>query len=275
MTINLETLNLAKGAHNDRDNGLCLLEAVAWLAGEPHSDHPACVSPILGVFGRQFNDALPDDRRQELRRFVPLLPGTAGDGRDQARGLMAADWLIRIYTPAWMELAGLDATALRGLPVMDSWNAVAVAQPVLDDARSRAAAAGAAARAAAWAAAGDAAWAAAWNAARAAAGAAARDAAWAAAGDAARDAAWAAAGDAAGAAAGDAAGDAAWAAAGAAAGNAAGAAAWNAAGAAARAAAGDAARAAAGDAARDVLAPTVAMLQGSAVELFGRMITGE
>ena len=82
----------------------------------------------------------------------------------------------------------------------------------------------------------------------------------AAAGDAAEDAAWAAAGAAVRAAAGDAAWDAARAAAWAAAWAAAGAAAWA------------AAWAAAGDAARDALAPTVAMLQGSAHDLVARML---
>jgi hypothetical protein len=82
------------------------------------------------------------------------------------------------------------------------------------------------------------------------------------------NAAWAAAGAAAGAAAWGAAGDAAWAAAGDAAWGAAGDAAGAAARAAARAAAGDAARAAAWAA----LAPTVAVLQDSAVELFDRML---
>src|SRR5882672_6001128 len=74
----------------------------------------------------------------------------------------------------------------------------------------------------------------------------------------------AAAWDAAGAAAWDAAWDAAW--------YAAGAAAWDAAWAAARAAAGAAARAAAMAAAGDVLKPTQAWLQASALDLFDRMV---
>jgi len=45
------TMELLKGSHDD-GNGKCGLEAVAWLAGEEHSDHPACVSPVLGDFCR-------------------------------------------------------------------------------------------------------------------------------------------------------------------------------------------------------------------------------
>src|SRR5258708_2948327 len=91
MTIDLETLTLAKGAHENRDDGLCLMEAVAWFAGRPHSDKPPCVSPVLGTYGRALNDVLPDIPRQELRQFIPQLPGTAGDGKDETRGSTAAE----------------------------------------------------------------------------------------------------------------------------------------------------------------------------------------
>jgi len=31
---------LAHGSHADWSRGACLMEAVAYVAGEPHSDHP-------------------------------------------------------------------------------------------------------------------------------------------------------------------------------------------------------------------------------------------
>ena len=220
MTIDIETLELLNGAHGSRSEGVCLLEAVAWFAGEPHTDHPACVSPVLSAFGRSWNDALPDDERQKLKPYVPRLVGTSGDAAaDTRRAWMTTDWLVRVHTPAWLRLAGLDeqAAQLEALLELVSADQIPPIKPVLEAVRKDAAAAGAAARDAA----GDAAWAAARDAARDAAGAAAGDAAWAAAGAAAgaaaRDAAGAAAGAAARAAAGAAAGDAAWAAAGAAA----------------------------------------------------------
>ena len=74
--LDLSTLTLATGAHETRQEGVCLLEAAAWWAHEPHTDHPACVSPVLAAFGRTWNDALPDGRRHILKPFIPLLPGT-------------------------------------------------------------------------------------------------------------------------------------------------------------------------------------------------------
>jgi len=245
------TITLTRGAHETRADGVCLLEAAAWFAGKSHTDHPACVSPVLAAYGRSLNDALPDDSRQLLVPFVPLMPGTAGDGLDEARGYLALDWLIRVHAPAWLDLAGLadEARALRDLSRITDLAAAQAAGPVVLTARNKATDARNTTWDAAWDAAGDAARDPAWDAAWAAAGAAAKAAAWdAAAGEAAGDAARAAAWDAARDTARDAAGNAAW---------------------------DDAAWDAAWDAARDVLAPTVTQLQESAIVLFSAMIHPE
>ncbi len=248
--IDLDTITLTKGSHEDRDAGVCLLEAVAWWAEEPHSDKPACVSPILGGYGRSLNDVLPYTKRQALKPLIPLLPGTSRDGLDETRGYLALDWLIRTYTPAWLDLAGLaeEAQTLRDLRRIVDLVAATEAGLFVRNASDKAAAA--------WVAAGAAAWAADWAAARVAA----RDTAWAATRDAAGAAVWAAAWVADW--------DTAWGAARDATRVAAGAAAW----AAARDATRDAAGAAAWAAADKKLAPTVAQLQDSAIALFGQMI---
>ena len=255
----IEELILRKGAHSEDSGEMCVMEAVAFVAGEPWSDHPACASNIIGAFMRSWNDLLDDEGRQKLKPYVTKLVGSkAPKTVENKRAWLATDWLIHHQAPAWLDLAGCteQAAALRALPPILSTAKAKKAQPVLNDARAKASAAGAAARAAAW------------DAARDAAGAAAGAAAWAAAGDAAgaaaRAAAWAAAWDAAWAAAGDAARDAARAAAGAAA--------RDAARDAARAAAGAAARAAAGAAAWEKLAPTVTSLQASAFDLLDEML---
>jgi hypothetical protein len=312
ITERLDMINtlppLTEGNHASIEEGACVMELVSWVAGEPWSDHPECVCPVIAAFLRAWNDGLPDGERDTLLRpLIPLVMNTrATTAIERRRALMAADWLVREHTPAWLRLAKLDAhaDALAALPEITDMAQCPSLMPILEAARTDAAAAWAAAWAAAGDAARDAAWAAAWAAARdaawAAAWAAARDAAWAAARAAARDAAWAAAraaawaaaGDAARTAAGDAArtaaGDAAWAAARAAAwaaaGDAARTAARTAAGDAARTAAGDAARTAAGDAAwaaaraaawdaaGDALESTRLALRQSALRLVHRML---
>ena len=192
--------HLESGAHDPSQGGaMCAMEAVAFVAGEPWSDHPTCTSPVIGAFMRSLNDGLPDAERTAL--LLPLIPRLVGTRAsadvESRRATMAADWLVREHTPAWLRLAGLtsQADALSALPEITNFAQTPSLRGPLEAARTEAAAAGdaagAAAGAAAWAAAraaaGDAAGAAAWAAARAAARAAAGDAA----GDAARAAAWA------------------------------------------------------------------------------------
>ena len=193
-----EVAVLHAGGHSPGDQ-MCAMEAVAFIAGEPWSDHPQCASPVIGAFMRAWNDGLPDaERNTLLLPLIPRLVGTRGsDALEERRSLMAADWLVREHTPAWLELAGLkdQAAMLRALPEITSMAQVPSVRSPLEAVRKDAAAAWAAA----WDAAGDAARDAAWDAARDAAWDAARAAAWDAARDAAWDAARAAAGDAAGA----------------------------------------------------------------------------
>jgi hypothetical protein len=236
----IQGLSLKYGPHSPNST-FCVMEAVAFVAGESWSDHPSCACPIISAFLRSWNDGLPADAERDrlLKALVPKLVGTKStEAIEKRRSLMAADWLIRVHTPAWLRLAGLTAQADRiaSLPEITAMAQYPSLRGPLEAVRDDV------------------------SAARAAAGAAAWDAAWAAAGAAAGDAAWAAAGAAAGDAAGAAAGAAAW--------DAAGAAAWDAARAAAGAAAWDAAWAAAGA----KLAPTVAELQLSALALVERMI---
>jgi hypothetical protein len=104
---------LSKGSHTSPDEGRCAMEWVAYLAGEPHSDQPVCVSPALRSFGIAFNDRLPDDKRQKLRPYLARCIGTAGDGRDEERGRMCIDWLIRTASPNILLAGGLEDDAAR------------------------------------------------------------------------------------------------------------------------------------------------------------------
>jgi hypothetical protein len=61
---------LAYGTHASPEDGRCAMEWVSHLAGEPHSDEPACVSPVIRAFCVALNDGLDDEPRPGRR------PGT-------------------------------------------------------------------------------------------------------------------------------------------------------------------------------------------------------
>jgi hypothetical protein len=197
---------LSYGTHARPEDGRCAMEWVSHLAGEPHSDEPACVSPVLRAMCIALNDGLEHEPRQRLRPYLARTIGTADDGLDTQRGWIAMDWLIRVYTPAWLRAAGLDeiAAGLAELPTIADGDSLRDALGVLDAARREArtararmfgvphptgwaasVAAGLAGREAAWACAGAAAWAAARVSIGDAAGDRARAATRATAGDAA------------------------------------------------------------------------------------------
>ena len=152
---------LASGAHNP-NGAWCAMEAVAYIAGEKWSDHPECVCPVIGAFMRNWNDSLSNDERNQLITIDRLLKTVGPRGWDklaERRSLMAADWLVRTHTPAWLRLAGLtaQADALSSLPEITAMAQVPSIREPLEAARRDASAARAAAGAAAGDAAGDAA----------------------------------------------------------------------------------------------------------------------
>src|SRR5882724_4636780 len=107
-------LSLKYGPH-EPNSTFCVMEAVAYVAGEPWSDHPECSCPVISAFLRAWNDGLPTDadRDRLLKPLVARMVGTKNPALEQKRSLMAADWLIRVHTPAWLRLAGLTAQADR------------------------------------------------------------------------------------------------------------------------------------------------------------------
>ena len=133
----LEAFPLLRGSHSRRDDGMCAMEMVAWLAGESHSDEPSCTCPVLAAYARAFNDLLPDARSRDrwLRPMVPRLINTRVRDRAivWARAFRAADAAAREFAPATLDALGrpADAAKLRELgPVADRASA-AVATAVL------------------------------------------------------------------------------------------------------------------------------------------------
>ncbi|HEX6925448.1 MAG TPA: hypothetical protein VF167_08455 [Longimicrobiaceae bacterium] len=195
QTIHLDDLMLASGAHGTEFCGqACAVEVSNLIAAgvvqvppgllrcerpleaAPFADDHPSISRVIRSYVIGLNDAWNDADRQRLRPYAARILCTAtGEADEEIRAWMATDWLVRVHTPAFLRLAGLEehARALESLARITDATTARAAQPALDAARSAADAAWDAAWAAGW----DAGWAAGWDAARAAAWAAARAAA--------------------------------------------------------------------------------------------------
>lgn len=110
----LDTITLSRGGHGSSDEGMCVMEAVSYVAGEPFSYRPKCASPVITTFLINWNDSLPsnEERDRLIKPLVPLVVGTRTTKKDEeTRAWMATDWLVREQAPAWLRLAGLTEHA--------------------------------------------------------------------------------------------------------------------------------------------------------------------
>jgi hypothetical protein len=97
------------------------MELASMLAGEPFSDHPAAVCPVVGSFLRAYNDSIDDERRQDLYAYAARVVGSRSSisvQRDRAERL--ADWAFemqrRQWTSRYLPLARLRMASLRRQP---------------------------------------------------------------------------------------------------------------------------------------------------------------
>ena len=136
----LGSLHLDGGDHSTPDVGMCVMEAVAWLAGEEHSAEPECVSPVIRAFAVSWNDSLPGpDRDRLLKPLIPDMVGTnKGPEVDEQLAWIVINWLVHVNAPAWLRLAGLTGQAgqLASLPELTEVSAPGVLWE-LDAARDR------------------------------------------------------------------------------------------------------------------------------------------
>jgi len=106
--LNLDAVILKEGSHVKRSaDALCVMEAVAWMAGEKHSDQPTCACPVISTFLRNWNDHIKDDetRTRLLKPLVPLLVNSKSTSDvELRRSYLALDWLARVQAPAWLSL---------------------------------------------------------------------------------------------------------------------------------------------------------------------------
>lgn len=70
--LDLNSIILEHGSHQP-DHTFCVMEAVAFIAGEEWTDRPKCACPVISSFMRQLNDGMSASQRQKLKQLIPLL----------------------------------------------------------------------------------------------------------------------------------------------------------------------------------------------------------
>ena len=148
--LDFSKLVLLKGSHeppkkpppNDWELEMCIMEAVAFVAGETWTDSPQCASPTAGAFLRSLNDRMDDESRQKLKPYIVRLVGSRGTPEvEKRRAWMCADWLVRDELPFLLDMAKLseEAKKLRDLPEIRDIPSLKASRSVRAQARKAAA----------------------------------------------------------------------------------------------------------------------------------------
>jgi hypothetical protein len=114
----MDNVTLLGGSHDRRDQGVCVMEAVAWFAGEQHSDQPQCVCPVIAAFARGMNDWMSAEDRQRLKPMIPALALSRAEWPiTLKRAYIAADYAVRVFAPIALDARGVreEAARLRAL----------------------------------------------------------------------------------------------------------------------------------------------------------------
>lgn len=74
-TRDIEDIYIDTGGHRTSEEGMCLMEAVAYVAGETHSWRPQCACLVLTEYAANLNDAIKNDdlRNRLLKPLIPKL----------------------------------------------------------------------------------------------------------------------------------------------------------------------------------------------------------
>jgi hypothetical protein len=116
-----QTVRLRKGRHGSPEEGACVMELASMLAGEPFSDHPASVCPVIGSFLRAYNDHIDDKRRQDLYTYAAKVVGTSGSqGLEAARREHLTAWLADLRARRCRSRLSRALRALTPKPSFDS-----------------------------------------------------------------------------------------------------------------------------------------------------------
>lgn len=88
------TIHLDRGRHASHAAGMCVVELASVLGGEPFSDHPRRVCPVIAAFLRTYNDRVGELWRQELIPYAARIVDTVTDSEsERKRAALCVAWV--------------------------------------------------------------------------------------------------------------------------------------------------------------------------------------
>lgn len=128
----LSRIPLSPGKHYPEAPQKCVMECVAFVMGEPHTDHPQCACPVVTRIAIHANDGfVPNDGGDLSRRILQLAGSNRGEAVTRERAYFLTDYTFRTLMPrvlrevvqdgpgGYGEIAGLFAALPAIVPATD------------------------------------------------------------------------------------------------------------------------------------------------------------
>lgn len=134
MNFNDYAITLSRGDHKSPQQGMCIMECVAYIAGEQHTDHPACASQIVTNFAIGLNDIVWDADRNKLLPFVLRIVNSRGSVEIER---IREDMIMRFYYRAHITERGRNDYSYYHAYGYDSTSVFTVIQDIFRELRYR------------------------------------------------------------------------------------------------------------------------------------------
>ena len=96
----LSRIPLSPGKHYENAAQKCVMECVAFVMGEPHTDHPRCACPVVTRIAMHVNDGfVPNDGGDLSRRILQLAGSNRGEAVTRERAYFLTDYAFRTLVP--------------------------------------------------------------------------------------------------------------------------------------------------------------------------------
>ena len=124
----LRDLPLERGTHKTNSGALSLMEAVAYVAGEPHTDHPECACPVITEVAAYADFCyVPQVKIALAQRVLQIAGSKSSDDVQFDRLCLLADHTLHVVLPEELQKRSAALVArLRALPKITRDNCVQV-----------------------------------------------------------------------------------------------------------------------------------------------------
>lgn len=129
---------LTKGGHFTREEGMCLMEAVAYIGGSGHTDRPDCACPVVTEFAIEVNDNIDDDniRNAALKPVIRNILNSDTDDRGvlKDRSFHLAKGVVTTFLPMLLSVEdNADTQAMAPAVEAMAWGTIDNLRHVLSD----------------------------------------------------------------------------------------------------------------------------------------------